>query len=570
MSAGMASRTVVSTAQVRAFTRRGRTGRWLDWYAGGFGALLAGIYLGDFLAAPFGRLAGRDVAALPPAQAETGLALVIAAAAGLLLLAQALGPLTLSPADASWLLMSPLDRRSVLRRPALAVMVLATLGGGLLGALAFALVGPYIRQVTRHTVGSWLAVAIVAGIGLGLAAALVSVLAQPAERARRRFRVAVLAVAGTAVAAGVVGARWASVPRAVTTGLAGLPSGIAQALAAAAVTVAAGCLGLAWRRLRSFPADVLWADSARAGRTRLAAAFLNVQLLTWIAEDNHWRRRIMTSRPWPRRLGRVAMGPAWVLAWADWRRLGRRPGTLVTLAASSAAPALAAGVITGSARGIVTAVALLIGGIAAASQGTAALRRDTNDATFRRLLGVAERPALIARAVLPALLSAGWLALALALLVSADGVTAPGTGGHEWAWPLAGFLAGPGLAAAALRIARTAPIDAADMRGVDLPTGAAPSWLLTRLLSLALGLIAGFPLLTVVSRGLGSAARTAIGGTAGGLGGVPQDGTAGGGTAGTLALQAVLSAIVIAGYLLAVTPGSGVRELTGIVMSIRG
>jgi hypothetical protein len=546
----LVSRPVVSVAQVRAFTRQGRTGRWLDWYAGGFGVLLAGIYLGNFLAVPFSRLAGRDASSLPPGQAETGLALVIAAGAGLLLLAQALGPLTLSPADASWLLMSPLDRRSVLRRPALAVMALATLGGGLLGALAFALAGPYVRQVTRHTLASWLALAVVAGACLGLAAVLYSLLTQSTGRARRQSRAVVMIVAVAAVAGAVAGGHWASLPRAVTTGLAGLPSAFAAGLALAAVTVAAGCLALTWWRLRDFPADVLWADSARAGRTRLAAAFLNVQLLGWIAEDNHWRRRILASRPWPRRLGPAATGPAHVLALADWRRLRRRPGTLMALAASSAAPALAAGAITGSARGTVTAAALLLGGIAAASQGTAALRRDTNDAALRRLLGVAERPALIARAALPALLSAGWLALALALLVSADGATAPGGGGlHEWAWPLAGLLAGPGLTAAALQIARTAPIDAADMRAVDLPTGSTPSWLLTRLLSLVLGVVAGLPLLTAVSRWLGGGARTAASGTI-----------------GTLVLQAVLSAVVLAGYVLAVTPGSAVRELTGIVL----
>ena len=52
-------------------------------------------------------------------QAVAGAGLVIGVGVGLLLLAQALGPLALSPADASWLLLTPLDRRAVLRRSAL-------------------------------------------------------------------------------------------------------------------------------------------------------------------------------------------------------------------------------------------------------------------------------------------------------------------------------------------------------------------------------------------------------------------------------------------------------------------
>ena len=76
--------------------------------------VLAVILLWDLLAQPFGRLGG--VGGVAPAQAVAGAALVLGAAAGLLVLAQALGPLALSPADAAWLLLTPLDRRDVLRR----------------------------------------------------------------------------------------------------------------------------------------------------------------------------------------------------------------------------------------------------------------------------------------------------------------------------------------------------------------------------------------------------------------------------------------------------------------------
>jgi hypothetical protein len=532
---------VTSVARVRAFTRRGRSGRWLDWYVAGFGALIAGIYLGNFLALPFSRLA-RAGSTLPPGQAETGLALVIASGAALLLLAQALGPLTLSPADASWLLMSPLERRGVVRRPALAVAASGALAGALLGALAFAMTGPYIRQVTPPSLPRWVALAAVAGAGLGLAAVLVALVVQASERARRLLRATSLMIAGGAVVTAVAGAHASGLPRAVIRAVAGMSPGAADVLAVAAVVAATGGAALAWRRLRDFPAGVLRADSAQAERTRLAAAFLNVELLSWIAEDNHWRRRVLTSRPWPMLpRGRwTAVAPAVALAWADWRRLARRRWTLVLLAASTVAPLLAAGAITGSARGVITAAVLLIGPVAAATQGTATLRRDTSDATFRRLLGVARRPALAARAVLPSLLAAGWLAIALALLVSAGGAAAGSGELHGWLWPLLGLLAGPGLAAAALRSGRTAPLDATDTVGIDLPTGSAPPWLLSRLLSLALGFVAAIPMLAAVGRALAATTPAQAGG---------------GARPGSLAGQALLSAVVLGGYLVVAASG---------------
>ena len=125
--------------------------------------------------------------------------------------------------------------------------------------------------------------------------------------------------------------------------------------------------------------------------------------------------------------------------------------------------------------------------------GTATTRRDTNDQTLRRMLGVDARAALLARAALPALLAAGWLTLALTLLVT-TGVL-PG-----WLWPALGLCAGPGVAAAALRMARTAPINPAD-QGPNLPTGPTPPWLISRMLSVVVGLIGGYPLLRAVHAG---------------------------------------------------------------------
>ena len=489
-----AAETLSSVRAIRSFVRGRRRRSWVDLYAIGFGIVIGLIYLSDLLTAPFSRLGGAagraaaqaagEAASQAASQAVAGAALVIGIAAGLLMLAQAFGPLALSPADSDWLLLSPLDRRSLLRRPAATVAGLGALAGVLGGVLALAMAGPYLRHGSRALPAAWVALSAVSGAGLFLTIVFAGALAQPRERWRTRLRACCAAVAAIAVVGAVAGERWTGLTHAITAGFARISTGTLGVLAAVSVVLAAAVGALVWLSLRRFPARVLRTDSARAGRALMAAAFLNVPLLTWIAEDNHWRGRLLPSRPWP------SLPPAMVLAWADWRRLGRRPALLTVLAGSSLVPALAGAAITGKPHGWTIAVALLAGGIVAGLHGTATTRRDTNDQTLRRMLGVDQRSALRARAVLPALLAAAWLALALTLLV-ATGVL------HGWLWPLLGLLAGPGVAAAALRMARTAPINPSD-QGPNLPVGPTPPWLISRMLSIVVGLIGAYPMLRAV------------------------------------------------------------------------
>ena len=464
-----------------------------------FAVVLTVILLWDLLAQPLSRLSGHGGAA--PSQAVAGAALVAGAAAGLLMLAQALGPLALSPADAAWLVLTPLDRREVLRRPAVVTAVIGVIAGAVLGVLALAMAGPFLRvPAGSHRVPwAWLVLAAVGGAGFFTAAMLAGVLAQPWPRWRARLRLAG-AVAGVAATAGAVaGERWGVVSRAVTDGFAGLDGGTFGLIAVVGVAAAGVAALLVWRALPRFPAGVVRAGSARAGTVLLAATFLNVPLLTWIAEDSHWRGRRLGSRAWPR-LGVVPgpaaaarLGPALVLAWADWRRLGRRPALLIAVAVSTLAPALGGAAFTGHAHAWVVVAVLVAGAMAAGTQGTAALRRDTNDPALRRLLGVDAGAALAARAVLPVLLSAAWLTLALGLLAL--------TGELSGAlWPVLGLAAGPGVAAAALRIARTAPLNPAD-QGPETPAGAAPPWLVTRAGSALLGAAGAYPALRAVFGG---------------------------------------------------------------------
>jgi len=121
--------TAVSVAAVRSFIGKHRRRSWVDLYVAGFTLLIVAIYGANFLATPLSRLGkpASHAAATHAAatQAVAGAGLVIGVGVGLLVLAQALGPLALSPADASWLLLTPLRRRAVLWRAALAAALLA-------------------------------------------------------------------------------------------------------------------------------------------------------------------------------------------------------------------------------------------------------------------------------------------------------------------------------------------------------------------------------------------------------------------------------------------------------------
>jgi Family of unknown function (DUF6297) len=481
----------VSVATVRSFLGRHRRKSWVDWYVAGFALLIVAIYAANFLASPLSRLsvsashAAQTHAAAT--QAVAGAGLVIGVGVGLLLLAQALGPLALSPADASWLLLTPLDRRAVLRRSALAIAVLATLAGALLGVLGLAMAGPYLRLSGSGLPGSWLLLSAVAGAGCCLAAVAGEALAQPRARPRAVIRAACLTVAVVAAAGGVAGERWSAVTRAVTAVFGGLSTPAFEAAALSALVVAAVAWLFLWRRLASFPAGVLRADSARSGRALLAAQYFNFSLLFWIAEDNHWRGRLLRSRPWPK------LPPALALAWADWRRIGRRPWPLVMLAVAAVIPALLGIAITGRSRPDLIAVALLAGAVAVGLQGTIASKRDQDDPALLRLLGVDAGRALVARAVLPSLLSGCWLALSLTVLCAAGTLSG-------WLWPLLGLIAGPGVAAGVLRLTRTARINPAD-RGPDTPMGSTPPWLVSRMLSIIVAVIGAAPLFGALIKG---------------------------------------------------------------------
>lgn len=425
---------------------RVRSASWGDRYALGFGALVAALLL-----APFGgeilKLFGH---ATDPARAGAGLALLGLLYAGFLMLARASGPISMSAANASWLLLSPLPRRRVLRRPVLISAGVGVAAGLALGIGLLAALGAPDQAVLR----------LVAALTLGLSATIgglaAAVLGQASDAWDGRMRTAIVVVAAAAVLAAVLGRPAGRLVQAA-------PASVVATLAVTCAVAAAALARLAWSRLDRIHARDLLAASTRVNRVATATTLLDPGSLTWTSEDLHWRGRSLRSHRWPS----LPAPPA--LAWHDWVRLARRPGRLALLLGSAALPALAAR----AAAGATPATMVSVGALLVAASCASGARRDAGDPSLSRLIAVRPRATLAARAVLPALVGGLWLTLALALLEDV-------LPGGPW-WALAPASA-PGLAAGALRMARRPPVDHA-MPVVATPIGALPTgpllWALT-------------------------------------------------------------------------------------------
>ncbi|MEE2041224.1 DUF6297 family protein [Nocardiopsis sp. CT-R113] len=432
-------------AQIRALVRsRARTHRtWSDRYI-----TLLGLGLLVVVAFP---MIGRAVAAVPsaadPARAGAGLALIALLLAAALTLARVVGPVGVSAADAAWLVLSPLPRRTVLAPTLLILAAVCAVVGAILGLALLGALGATDALALR------LLASLALGVSWTLGGTAATVLAQASQPwGDRLFAVLVaLVVAAVAVAAMSTGPGQGAL-----AGIASAPAAVWTAAASVSATAAAALAWRAWAVLASIPARAVLRASTRMGVASGALLGMDPGSLTLIAEDAHWRSRVLRSRAWPPRLrGAVAV------AWLDWRALARRPGLLALVAAATVLPVLAARAGGGTPGALVV---LAAGALAVAATGTAGARRDAGDAALARLLGTGPRALLTARAVLPALLGGSWLALALAWLDLA------GPGGASW--PL-GLLCAPALAAGALRLARRHPVEHA-MPVMDTPLGPVP------------------------------------------------------------------------------------------------
>ncbi|MER7205557.1 DUF6297 family protein [Streptosporangium sp. NPDC000239] len=414
--------------------------RWQDRYTTLFGVAMALAVLGRPVASVLENL----VHPADPRQVGAGLALVAVAYAGYLAVVRAAGPVVLGAADASWRLLSPLPRRTVLGGTARTLLVVSILGGLVLGTTLVAVLGAPDLLPLR------LAAALVIGLGAGLGGMAMGVLGQ----AFPTWDAWLQALIALTVAAAVLMAVSGPGPGRVA---AALPAGVVGAVACCTAAVAAFLVRRAWTALDRVPARAILAASARSGRVAQATVTLDPGALTWSVEDNHWRGRALRSRRWP-------VPGAWALAWQEARRAGRRPVRLAVLAGAAALPALA---VTAGLSQVAVALTAM-GTLAAAVSVTSGARRDGDNPALLRALAVGPRTALAVRALPPALFGACWLGAALAGL-SVSGALGTGT----W-WPLLGPACGPVLAVAALRMARRRPIDHS-MPVIDTPGGAIPT-----------------------------------------------------------------------------------------------
>ncbi|SDG95374.1 DUF6297 family protein [Nonomuraea jiangxiensis] len=499
---------VGSVRAVRAFlwSRRRARPSLLDRYVTGFGLAMLAAVFGTPVTST---LEGLNLQ-IDPSRTGAGVALVALALAGFLATARAAGPVLLPSPDASWLLLSPLNRRQLLGPTGRMLVLVAVMAGALLGlGLVMALGAP--DPIVWRVLGA-LALGVSAAVG-GMALAVLGQASQSWQVWLTVVTAALMALAVLAVSGRL---------RTVLALAANAPLPAVTAAASGAAAVAAFLVGRAWVALDRIPTRALVTASTRGGHVANAAVVLDPGALTWIAEDNHWRARRLTSRRWP------ALPAPLALAWQDWRRLGRRPGRLAAMFALAALPAVLA---QAGGPPPVLGGAVLAGALAVAVTGTSGARRDGDNPALARLIGVGHRQALAARAILPALLGGAWATLAL-VWVSVL------TGAFSGTWWWLGLPVAPALAAAALRMAGRSPVDHSapvlDTPGGPVPTGPL-IWAFT---GIDLALIGCLPAVAAL---FSAPARP-----------------------GTfLAVQAVAGALVLAGYLWRARPRTAQETVTG-------
>ena len=297
----------------------------------------------------------------------------------------ALGPLLADPAEQSWAVSTPLDRRGWLLPRLTVILLAAGVAAGVAGAAA---------GMGLHA-GGWEWTTLAGGLfGISLSGA--SVTAQGAMRDDRWSRRAgtVLTGAGVLTVAAVVVAHRAGWPLPSQS----LPSSFALAIAGFPLA----CLAVvaAVRTLPGIDLAALSAGAQLAAATVTATIGIDPSLLSGILEVRHWRRiGRVSSRPF--RYGRL--GRTSVLLQAEFRRQLRRPAVLGTWAALAVAQFALALVVPS-----VAGVAFLILAYFATNRLAAGLRFLSRSPGLRRALGGDELRVRLTHLVIPALGTGLW------------------------------------------------------------------------------------------------------------------------------------------------------------------
>lgn len=258
-------------------------------------------------------------------------------------LARVCGPVFVSAALASWLLRTPVPRRSLLVGPLLSV---ALVGAGLVGAAAVA-----STAVAGYGAGAVVA-ATAAGLLLGLLLVGIWALLQPTEGARP-LRTAVAWLPGIALEAGLL-LTWHGdlhgrpVPRRFDD--------IAVAVVMGLLAVATVALAVAVHRLDRLRDRDMAAGGHLGAALSGALATLDLALVYDVLTGQRWRRRghVRARRGGPSGLG--------ALIWLDVIRLWRSPSRLLLILAAVPVPYAAKALGAGAATSL---IAVLVGFLAA-------------------------------------------------------------------------------------------------------------------------------------------------------------------------------------------------------------
>jgi hypothetical protein len=234
---------------------------------------------------------------------------------GLAQLLRTAGPVTASSAFWFWLLSAPVRRRDLLRSRYIALLavtaVLACLVAGLVALTGSVPVLPVVAAV------GCAAVALAAGAVCGQAWEIASHVGQAAGQAMRATGI----LAFGSLATGIGRADLNSALRA--------PPGTTVILLTALALAAAVCCVLGYRALDRIDVSVLRRSQGAWTAGRVAAASMDVFMLTEFLAD---RRARQAGRVRPTRMG-TGFGSA--LARSEWVRLRRRPSLAVRTAAAA-------------------------------------------------------------------------------------------------------------------------------------------------------------------------------------------------------------------------------------------
>jgi hypothetical protein len=240
--------------------------------------------------------------------------LVWATVAGMVALtlaaAQAIGPVMVTPATGTWLLMTPVDRGPILRARLLAATIVAALTGG----AAVAVVGLLAGLAYGSTAVLACCTALAGGAATAAAAGW-----QARDGASAR-RAALLLATLTAAWLLLVAL---DVEPTTTSGWLGQPAGLV-ALGAAAIGLVL-LVVRAWARVPHLARARLVPGGSLVASLSGALAGLDLSLAYDVLVTRRWRTAA-TVRP-----VRGGPGGAWALVWRDVVRLRRAPGAIASL-----------------------------------------------------------------------------------------------------------------------------------------------------------------------------------------------------------------------------------------------